>query len=93
MPRYWFKPKRIGYGATPITWQGWVSVAVFAVAFVLGAMQVVSTLELARTGAVATWVFVVVGAALLAALIGFIRFTAFKTDGEWRWRWNGDDPS
>ena len=24
MSRYWFKPKRYGYGATPITWEGWV---------------------------------------------------------------------
>jgi hypothetical protein len=21
--QYWFRPKRFGYGATPITWQGW----------------------------------------------------------------------
>ena len=21
---YWFRPKRYGYGATPITWQGWL---------------------------------------------------------------------
>ena len=24
MTAYWFKPKRYGYGATPITWEGWV---------------------------------------------------------------------
>ena len=23
MSRYWFKPKRYGYGATPATWEGW----------------------------------------------------------------------
>ena len=23
IPEPWFKPKRIGYGLTPITWQGW----------------------------------------------------------------------
>ena len=23
MAEYWFKPKRYGYGATPVTWQGW----------------------------------------------------------------------
>ncbi len=23
MTRYWFKPKRYGYGATPVTWEGW----------------------------------------------------------------------
>ena len=24
MAKYWFKPKRYGYGATPVTWQGWM---------------------------------------------------------------------
>jgi hypothetical protein len=23
MTSYWFRPKRYGYGATSITWQGW----------------------------------------------------------------------
>jgi hypothetical protein len=40
IPEPWFKPKRIGYGLTPITWQGWfvtfllmvvLSVSVYAV--------------------------------------------------------------
>jgi hypothetical protein len=31
MSRYWFRPKRYGYGATPITWEGWV----FTLAIVL----------------------------------------------------------
>lgn len=25
--KYWFKPKRFGYGATPTTWEGFVSTA------------------------------------------------------------------
>jgi len=29
MPKYWFKPKRYGYGFYPITWQGWFSLIVF----------------------------------------------------------------
>ena len=24
MPRYWFRQKNFGYGATPNTWEGWV---------------------------------------------------------------------
>ncbi len=23
MTRYWFRPKRYGYGATPVAWEGW----------------------------------------------------------------------
>ena len=36
MTRYWFRPKRYGYGATPSTWEGWaftgLVVAIVAVA-------------------------------------------------------------
>lgn len=27
---YWFGPKRFGWGLSPKTWQGWVSVLVYA---------------------------------------------------------------
>ncbi len=26
---YWFKRRRYGYGWTPVTWQGWVTIVVF----------------------------------------------------------------
>jgi hypothetical protein len=26
---YWFKPKRIGYGAYPTTWEGWLVIAAY----------------------------------------------------------------
>jgi hypothetical protein len=26
---YWFKPKRIGYGAYPATWEGWAVTAAY----------------------------------------------------------------
>ena len=35
---YWFKPRRYGHGATPSTWQGWATIAAFAVAFPLVAL-------------------------------------------------------
>jgi len=44
MAEPWFKPKRIGYGLTPITWQGWcvtflliavLSVSIYAVTYLV----------------------------------------------------------
>ena len=44
MAEPWFKPKRIGYGLTPITWQGWcvtfllmvvLSVSLYAVTYIV----------------------------------------------------------
>jgi hypothetical protein len=32
MARYWFRPRRYGYGATPVTWEGWaLTVAVVSI--------------------------------------------------------------
>jgi hypothetical protein len=33
-PRPWFGPKRVGWGYRPQTWQGWLTVAVFAAALI-----------------------------------------------------------
>ena len=30
-PKPWFRPKRIGYGISPNTWQGWLIVVTFII--------------------------------------------------------------
>jgi hypothetical protein len=82
MTAYWFKPKRYGYGATPVTWEGW--------AVTLGtviAMVVVSLcLRLTERH---TWALAAVFAFDAAALFALFVVVRRKTDGEWRWRWRG----
>jgi O-antigen/teichoic acid export membrane protein len=80
MTTYWFRPKRYGYGATPISWEGW---AVMAVGVVVIAA---STLMLVRHTALDQWfwVAIVVDVVTIVALLAVSRR---KTDGEWRWRW------
>jgi len=85
MTTYWFKPKRYGYGATPVTWQGWAITIVSALVIVAAALG-------ARTTAVESlWALT---AALLAieaiAIATLFIVSRRKTDGEWRWRWGGD---
>ncbi len=29
--KYWFKPKRYGYGFTPVTWEGWLATLILVV--------------------------------------------------------------
>ena len=80
MTEYWFKPKRYGYGATPVTWQGW------AVTLGAAAVLVAATLYLRLTQR-HDWA--------LAAMFGFdalVLIVLFavcrrKTEGDWRWRW------
>jgi uncharacterized membrane protein YbhN (UPF0104 family) len=85
MTEYWFKPKRYGYGATPVTWQGWASSLAAAVALLI----VFRFFLFPIPGAAAhpLWevgLGVVVAAAVVAV---FNSFAKSKTDGEWHWRW------
>jgi len=80
MSTYWFRPKRYGYGATPITWQGW--------ALTLGAVGVfvAATLTVMRHTALDA-VFWLAVAVDFAAIFALVEISRRKTDGEWRWRW------
>ncbi len=69
---YWFRPKRYGYGASPVNWKGWSVTAVYVV------------LLLAVTLATAGHLLLRFGAfAVLMALLIWIVWK--KTDGTWRW--------
>ena len=86
MARYWFRPKRYGYGAMPVTWEGWlVTFGSVAVAV----CSIVAMNRLVGPSNFAAWiVWAVVIAGLLFALAAIARQ---KTDGEWRWRWGKVD--
>lgn len=74
---YWFVPRRVGLGATPVTWQGW-AVTVCGVGLALAVLAAVPS-DLAK-------------ALLVAADIAAMTVLAVvKTDGAWRWRSSFDD--
>jgi len=82
MTAYWFRPKRYGYGATPVTWQGWA--VTLAVPAIVAVSIVAMNTFVGRDNALA-WL---AWAALVVALvIAFVRLSRARTDGEWRWRW------
>jgi len=76
----WFKPKTIGYGATPTTWQGWVVTIAF-VLIVLGALGVVRSVVKDEAAAVGVYL-----AAVTVITAAFVLFVRRKTDGPWKWR-------
>ena len=80
MTRHWFKPKRYGYGATPVTWQGWA----VTIAAVLAMIAVSLILRLEARNYWALAALLTFDAVVVTALIIVSRR---KTDGEWRWRW------
>jgi len=82
MTRYWFKPKRYGYGATPVTWEGWV--ATLAAIVVVAGSIVTMTLLVDKSDLIG-WLL---WAAFIAAVTyWFVQSCRWRTDGEWRWRW------
>lgn len=76
-PGYWFRPKYFGYGATPVTWQGWL--ATLAI--------VVVCLPIAMYAGRHNLAYL---AMLAPVLLGFIWLCKAKTDGAWRWRSGGE---
>jgi hypothetical protein len=72
--KYWFKPKKYGYGAFPKTWEGWTLVAVFAV-FIIWR----STLAQYDSYRFA-WEII-----LAAFVLAYV--SKDKTEGKWKWRW------
>lgn len=74
----WFAPKRFGFGARPITWQGWTVVIGFvAVAFAAGRWLGNRPLALAGVMVPATAVMILI--------------TVRTTRGGFRWRWKDRD--
>ncbi len=73
--KYWFKPKKFGYGAYPITWEGWLITLLFlALAVFVGNTYAVKS----------PYIFFFL---IIFMAIGLVIFSRNKTDGKWKWRW------
>ena len=83
MPKYWFRQKTFGYGATPNTWQGWALTIVSCLAL----FGVVLAGPAIRDNSLRA-IWVVLGGAAVVVPTTFIVWR--KTEGGWRWR-NGND--
>ncbi len=84
MPRYWFRQKTFGYGATPNTWQGW-TLTLIGLALILGVAWESQQFSDRNTQ------FLVALSGIAAVGIPFSVISYFKTAGGWRWRSGGDD--
>lgn len=74
MNKYWFKPKKYGYGAYPSSIEGWVFVFV----------SVLVALAIGRyLGSNLIYFY----SSLIALLICCVVISYRKTDGVWKWRW------
>jgi hypothetical protein len=90
MADFWFKPRRYGYGATPVNWRGWLAVGVLAVLDVGLTVWLMLLPTIDHSGPSLAG-FVVWVATTCIVTLAFVAFSKTKTDGEWRWRWGEKD--
>ena len=83
MNEYWFKPKTYGYGATPVTWEGWAVVVIYVAALGIGSLLTL------RDKSFSSWLSFISMIAIATAVMVVV--TARKTDGPLHWRWGPDD--
>ena len=82
----WFKPKTHGYGATPASWEGWVSVLVFAACVGLLAWFLLARPAMAGEG-VDPVRLVIFGVLEAVLVLGLIALAKSKSSEHWGWRW------
>ena len=80
MPRYWFRQKKFGYGATPTSWQGWL----LTIASAAAAVAVIIAADFQRDDARR---FLLIAIGLPVIVIPTVWIAHIKTEGGWRWRW------
>ena len=79
--RYWFRPKQYGYGAVPVTWEGW------ALTLLIAALIAAASGYLFGAGAPSAMGIVVWAVVVSAIVVGSVGVVRSKTEGSWRWRW------
>ena len=78
--RYWFKRKRYGYGYVPVTWEGWLTLAVVIVA------AIIPPLVIGISEDPPFWYFGYIST-LIFSLIAF----SVKKGPKMEWRWGKGD--
>ena len=90
MADYWFKPKRYGYGAVPVTWQGWL-VTIVSLSIMMG-LTVVLIVQPQSAGHQPEPAMVALWAVLLGVILSAsMRIARAKTKGEWKLHWGQRD--
>ena len=77
--RYWFRAKRYGWGWTPVTWQGWATLAVFV------ALLAADALTFPPRKALSAYIACGVGLTVLLLAV------CWRKGEPPRWRWGDDD--
>ena len=80
---YWFKAKLYGWGWTPVTWQGWLVIAIYIIAIIFFAL----TLDENSPPREIAFTFILP----VAILTGLLFRICYKTGEKPRWQWGPPD--
>jgi hypothetical protein len=82
--RYWFRPKSFGYGATPVTWEGWL-LTLGSVVITGAAILVAILAEMHQWSDRRIYQVICV---IVLAMTQFVTIILAqrKTSEDWRWR-------
>jgi hypothetical protein len=81
--RYWFRPKSFGYGATLVTWEGWL--LTLASVVVTGAAILVAVAEVHKFPDRRIYQVMCL-IAVTVTQFATITVARLKTSDDWRWR-------
>ncbi len=84
--KYWFKRRRYGWGWLPVTWQGWLTVAVFLALSLSAARLLPPKPQQPATSELVSFLAILLGLTVALLAIGYAKGPAP------RWRW-GKKPS
>lgn len=85
MERYWFKAKRYGFGWYPASWEGWIVMLVWLIAFVR--LVLLFMRHMRTTGDIRNLYWYLPLAILIT---GALMYIAWLKGEPPRWRWGGD---
>jgi hypothetical protein len=80
MKKLWFKRRRFGYGWTPVTWQGWLTIAVFLLVVFAGLLLIPAN---SKTPVIDMFIYL---AFVALAILGLV-YVATKKGPSPKWRW------
>lgn len=85
--KYWFKRRLYGFGWTPTCWQGWATVAVFLIIFVVGKKMLIDNQVIKFLDGETIYSVV-----LTIAIICLVVVSLYKgPKPKWRWGKSKDD--
>ncbi|MBI2572291.1 hypothetical protein HYV86_00360 [Candidatus Woesearchaeota archaeon] len=82
--KLWFKAKTYGWGWTPVTWQGWVIIAIFIASYTINAVRFTNIVNKNPTNASTSSIIFITWIIITTVLLLWI---CYKTGEKPGWHW------